>query len=493
MDENDPGRPPFGENDDEQNDPLSELQRLMREMLSGNGDGVPGAANFDPAAFAKAAGLPGDAAAIQGLFATLQQAMQNPSGKIDWSITRRGAIEVAGQGEPQADDAAAKRAFPVATIWLDEVTEVGQAPDAPRTLTRVEWVQQTTETWISLAEPVAESIARALTDALHTQLPEELSGALGDFGPMLRSVGGALFATQLGQVVGKLSREVAAGGDVGIPLFEGPGREGGVLIPSGVASFAEGLEQDREAVTLYLAVRELAHARLFRHTKWLRLHLTSAVTDYARGMHIDTGRIEELAREIDPSDPNAMQELVSSGALIPPKSPAQEAAHARLETMLALIEGWVDSVTAEAVSRLPGADAIAEMVRRRRATGGPAELAFSTLVGLELRPRRLREAAAMWRLVAERGGAEHRDGLWAHPDLLPTAEELDHPARLLERLGLAGVEAGSEEPDEFDRELAKLLSGELPSTDPDADGQGDNPDGPDDDEDRGGTDNPPPA
>src|SRR5690606_17512924 len=117
--------------------------------------------------------------------------------------------------------------------------------------------------------------------------------------------------------------------------------------------------------------------------------------------------------DIDPSDTVAMQQLVSSGALIPPKTPEQEAAHTRLETMLALVEGWVDAVTADAVKRLPGADGIAEMVRRRRATGGPAEQAFGTLVGLELRPRRLREAAEVWRLVAEHGAIAQRDGLWA--------------------------------------------------------------------------------
>ncbi|MBO1901151.1 zinc-dependent metalloprotease [Leucobacter weissii] len=441
------------------------LQRLLRDLLSAEGGN--GLVGFDPAALAQAAGLPGDTGSLQGLFATLRQAMQSPGEGIDWGITRSTAIEVAAQGSSAEDGAAALRAFPVAGLWLDEATEVGQSPDAPRTLTRVEWVQQTVDTWISLAEPVAESISNALMDALDDQLPEELRTAVGGFGPMLRSVGGALFATQLGQVVGKLSREVAAGGDVGIPLFAGPGREGGVLIPSGVASFAEGLEQDSEAVTLYLAVRELAHARLFRHAKWLRLHLSTAIAEYARGTKIDTHRIEELARDIDPSDTEAVQRLVSSGALIPPKTPEQVAAHERLETMLALVDGWVDVVTADAVTRLPGADAIAEMVRRRRATGCPAEHAFSTLVGLELRPRRLREAAAVWRLVEERGGAARRDGLWAHPDLLPTAEELDHPARLLERLGLAGAEPGEQEPDDFDRELAKLLDGELP---PPADG-----------------------
>lgn len=435
------------------NEAFNELQRLLQQMLSGNGaDG-----QMDPEMLAKAAGLPVNAAALQGLFNTLRQAMNNPTAEIDWSVARRSAIDVASQSHDSGSADTCERAFAVAALWLDEATDLGATTDAPRTVSRIEWVQQTVDTWISLASPVAESIAKALTDALESQLPEEMRDSIGNISPMLRSVGGALFATQLGQIVGKLSQEVAAGGDVGVPLFEGPGKEGGVLIPSGVHAFSEGLDQDADAVALYLAVRELAHARLFRHSKWLRLHLTSAITDYAKGMHINTMQIEELARDLDPTDTAAMQQLVSSGALIPPKTPEQQAAHERLETMLALVEGWVDVVTADAVSRLPGAEAIAEMVRRRRAAGGPAEHAFSTLVGLELRPRRMREAAALWRLVGDRGGVERRDGLWAHPDLLPTAEELDHPARLLERLGLAGETPQAAPEDEFDRALAELL------------------------------------
>lgn len=439
---------------------FEELQRILRDMLSSEGAGS--ATGIDPSQFAAAAGLPGDPAALQRLFATLQSAMQNPGEGIDWSISRRTAIDVASSGEgagAQTDPAVAERAFPVAALWLDEVTDVGATADAPRTLSRIEWVQQSIDTWVSLAEPVAESITRALMDALTQQMPEELGGALQNAGPMLRSVGGTLFAVQLGTIIGKLSGEVVSAGDIGIPLLSGAGHEGGALLPSGVAAFAEGLDQDLDAVTLYLAVRELAHARLFRHTKWLRLHLLTAITDFARGIHIDTDRIEELARELDPQHPEEIQQLLAGGSLIPPKSPEQEAAHARLETMLALIEGWVDVVTADAVSRLPGSDGIAEMVRRRRATGGPSEHAFSTLIGLELRPRRLREAASLWRLVGERGGRSARDGLWAHPDLLPTPEELDRPAQLLERLGLAG-QTDASEADDFDRELAKLLSGQ---------------------------------
>ena len=82
-------------------------------------------------------------------------------------------------------------------------------------------------------------------------------------------------------------------------------------------------------------------------------------------------------------------------------------------------------VTQAATGRLPGADRLGEAMRRRRATGGPAERTFATLVGLEMRPRRLREAAELWASVRETRGAQARDELWAHPDLLPTSDDLD--------------------------------------------------------------------
>ncbi len=72
-------------------------------------------------------------------------------------------------------------------------------------------------------------------------------------------------------------------------------------------------------------------------------------------------------------------------------------------------------------------------MRRRRASGGPAEQTFATLVGLELRPRRLRAAAELWRLLGEQRGIAGRDALWAHPDLVPTADDLDDPAAFVGR------------------------------------------------------------
>ena len=248
---------------------------------------------------------------------------------------------------------------------------------------------------------------------------------------IMRNVGGTLFAMQLGQVVGQLSSEVVSGGDIGIPLIE---TQDAALIPQNVLGFGTGLDIPADQVQLYLAVRELAHARLFRQAKWLRLQLLTSITEFASGIRIDTDRLEELAADFDPNNPEELRQAMTSGALIPPKTDEQLAALARLETTLALIEGWVDVVTADATKRLPSSAAIAETVRRRRASGGPAESAFATLVGLELRPRRLREAAAMWQAVTDAVGNEARDALWSHPDAMPTSDDIDDPAALIARI-----------------------------------------------------------
>jgi putative hydrolase len=131
----------------------------------------------------------------------------------------------------------------------------------------------------------------------------------------------------------------------------------------------------------------------------------------------------------------------------------------RLETLLALIEGWVDSVvSAAAAERLPGHSALAETMRRRRASGGPAEQTFATLVGLELRPRRLRDASTVWGAMAQQHGAAQRDRLWSHPDLLPTSDDLDEPLDFVARHGSAdpfaeltdGLRSDGEDSDDSD-------------------------------------------
>jgi putative hydrolase len=437
---------------DEDRSPEEEFQELMRRLLAGDTGAI------DPEQLSRLSGMQIDPAMMQTVMQHLQGAFAGAEDGISWDLARRQALHIANQsdlGVSTGQRTDLEQAFALAALWLGEATTISDLASPARSLSRGAWVEATLPVWQELAEPVATSIADALTAALGEQAPDDMQEFVAGAGRLMRTVGGSLFATQLGHVVGRLSTEVVSGGDVGIPVM--PAGEAAIL-PQNFADFGRDLEIPDDQLALYLATRELAHARLFRHAKWLRLDVISQVRDFAHGIHVDTEALDDLASRFDPSEPEELRRALESGALLPSRSPEQEAALGRLESLLATIEGWVDVVTAAATSRLPSAERIAEAVRRRRAVGGPAEQALSSLVGLELRPRRLREAAAMWRAVTDAVGAEGRDSLWDYPDLMPTAADIDDPSALIERVT---ARARGEAPqDEMDDALAQLLAEE---------------------------------
>jgi putative hydrolase len=434
--------------DETPKDPLAEM---LQNLMGGQGLG-----NIDPSELAKAAGLPDDPKLLSQMFAQVQAMMSAPAeGPVNWQLAHENARRVAASSSDPSVGANKARevdeALRLAELWLDPVTDLPATGLIGRAWSRAEWVEATLGTWKRLTEPVANSIAKALSEAMTQQMPEEMKSMMGGASSMLQNMGGAIFGMQLGQAIGALSAEVVSSSDIGVPLVDLEM----ALLPANVAKFGEGLSIPENDILLFLAVREAAHARLFIQVPWLRGHLLGAIEGYARGIHIDLSRIEELARDLDPSNPEGIQEALSQGVFMPERTPAQTQALEKLETALALVEGWVDEMTAAATENvLPSAAALRETVRRRRATGGPAEHAFSSLVGLELRPRRLREAATLWATLKEERGLAGRDAIWHHPDLLPTGDDLDDPQGFTKRRQLA--EASDSEVDDA---LQKLLNG----------------------------------
>lgn len=340
----------------------------------------------------------------------------------------------------------------VANLWLDDATGFGGADGPVHAWSRAEWVAHTMPTWLRLVGPVAEGVTSAMSgalteqldrlsgDDLAAQLPEgvgvppgmDIGSMLGGMAPMMRRMTGSMFGAQTGQAIGHLAGDVLTGDEVGLPLIEG----GSVaMLPANIEAFAEGTELDAAQVRLYLAVREAARVRLFRSVPWLGPQVLNAVEEYARGITIDTEAIEAKLSSVDPTDQEAISTIMSQDLFASSASPAQQAALSRLETLLALIEGWVDVVSERATAnRLPSTGALGEAVRRRRASGGPAEATFAQLVGLELRPRRLRDAANLFAALENSGGAAARDAAFAHPDVAPTAADLDDPLAYVERV-----------------------------------------------------------
>jgi putative hydrolase len=393
-------------------------------------------------------------------------------GPVNWDLAKNVARHaIVAAGDPSVLEAQRREiteAVRLADLWLDEATTFPSGIRKIEAWSRSEWLEATFPIWAKLCDPIAAKGVEAMGGMLNidpTQLgddvPEEMRQALGalgggagglgglaGLGAMLRQIGGAMIGSQTGTAVGELAREVVGSTDIGLPL----GPEGvAALLPAGVAQFGQGLSVDAGEVRLFLALREAAHQRLFAHVPWLRGHLLGAVEQYASGITIDMTRLQEAIPDVDITNPEALRDaLAGEGLFRPEDTPAQKAALVRLETALALVEGWVATVvSAAARDRLTHAEALAEAVRRRRATGGPAERTFATLVGLELRPRRLREAAAIWQGLTSARGVDGRDALWSHPDLLPASDDLENPDTFVHgqpELDISDLEDGNDLP-----------------------------------------------
>lgn len=428
--------------------------------------GNPGGAGFDPSMLG---GAGFDPSMLGQMFSQLGQmfsGMGTPgaagSGPVNYDVASRLARQQIGDFRPMldAEERAVTDAVRLAELWLDEQTTLPAGMTATHAWTPVDWLEQTLPTWQSLCDPIAASLENTWQDGL----PEEAKSMAGPMLGMMSGLGGMMFGTQLGQGLGHLATGVLTSTDIGLPLAP---QGTGALLPEAIAKFAEGLDLPGQDIVVFLAAREAAHQRLFSGVGWLRQRLLSTVEDYARGIKLDMSGLEQLGAGVDPqellSDPGKMEELMGQAAAFEPQpTPEQQAALTRLETLLALIEGWVELVVTEALGdRIPSTAALTETMRRRRATGGPAEQTFATLIGLDLRPRKVREAADLWRRLGEAAaagdddgdgvpaGAATRDGVWAHPDLLPDAEDLDDPAGFIDRV--IGGSTGS-----FDDPMAEL-------------------------------------
>jgi putative hydrolase len=318
-------------------------------------------------------------------------------------------------------------ALRVADLWLDQHLSFTSTQLPGQTWNRAQWVNGSVATWCAVVEPLSNSLGSAVGSALSAEAEPEMAGMAGIFAQMnemMKKIGSVMFATQLAEALKTAAETVTGAGDVGIPLIE-PVRA--ILIPENVLKYADGLNIPFGEVLHYLALREQASARLFTHAPWLRDAITDSVKAYSAGIHVNIEKVQGDFEQLS-GNPEAINEAIQNGLFAPEESEAQRLALKRLELLIALVEGWIDEVSAQAAdAQLPHSQALREMSRRRRATEGPLQRIFAALLGLEVSPRMARDAAHFFKVQGEIHGNEYRDGLWESIGSLPLAEELSSP------------------------------------------------------------------
>jgi putative hydrolase len=417
--------------------------------------------------------VPGEGADFFGripLFREFARLMATGAGPVNWELARQVAVATAAGAEtlgmtPQLPSPAAApepgeaRAWDdrlrLAELWVDPATSLpgpGVALSA-RPLSRPDWAEAVLPEFAPLVEPGARRMAEALGGGGGGGLP----GVAGMPGAadMVGRLGGLLAGLQVGTLVGQLARSVL--GQYELPLPPGdPARV--LVVPENVRAFeqASGLPSDQ--LRLWLACHEVAAQRLFAGVGWLRDYLHGVVGDIARETDPDPSGLMDRLQSLDVAGgPEGLQELLEGGeGLLGPPSAALQAATGRLEVLLALAAGYAVVIAGRALEgRLPALEAIEAALRRRLADPQVPHGLFAQL--LRASPERA-AAARGERFCREVLAATDIDGLdrvWAHPDFLPSAEELGTPGRWLERVGLVG----GEEVD-LDEGLRALLDGE---------------------------------
>jgi putative hydrolase len=313
-------------------------------------------------------------------------------------------------------------------------------------MARTDWVDTTLNGWHVSVEPLATGLAAAISELLNNANGEQgqseaekaMQIPVGMIATLLRSFIGSLIATQLGQSIGGLAGSVTGTHDVGLPLVEPVYPS---LVPQNIDEWGQDLNIAMDEVRIFHALRESAVARLFAHNPWLISYIRTAISDYGKGIRIDIDAIQRQAQEVfdnasqegkefDPTNPESFNIALNEGIFTPEETPAQRAALTKLETVLALIDGWSEEVVSLAAGdRLPNLVALQETLRRRRATSAPAQQLFATMFGLQVSPKLAREAATFWKAVREVKDLEGRDRIWS--GILPTSEDLLTPQNYL--------------------------------------------------------------
>ncbi|MEI7540455.1 MAG: zinc-dependent metalloprotease [Actinomycetes bacterium] len=407
----------------------------------------------------------GDAVDFAAMMAQMQQQIQQQFSALGMSTpgftqsnealpknivrdTAKKFVTAKGSAPIGANDVAKiEEAFSIAELWLNEATLFPQTTAFGNpAMARTDWVDTTLSGWQISVEPLAIGLASAISELLNNATGEsdqsEIEGAMqipvGMIATLLRSFIGSLIATQLGQSIGGLASNVTGIHDVGLPLVEPVYPS---LVPQNIEEWGQDLNIPMDEVRIFHALRESALARLFAHNPWLVSYIRSAISEYGKGIHIDIDAIQRQAQEVfdaaaqdgkefDPTNPESFNIALNEGIFTPEETPAQRAALTKVETVLALIDGWSEDVVAHAAGdRLPNLVALQETLRRRRATSAPAQQLFATMFGLQVSPKLAREATVFWKAVRDVKDIEARDRIWS--GILPTSEDLLTPQRYL--------------------------------------------------------------
>jgi putative hydrolase len=365
--------------------------------------------------------------------------MFSRQGPVNWDVARQTASWLATDGQPEAN------VDPLERIRLEELVRVADLHVSAATglstsiaggilsilpVSRGDWALHSLEAYRPFLERLATSLSTAGDE---DDDPTDVAAKLmGDLGKML---GPVLLGMQSGFMLGHLSQRAL--GQYDLPLPRRPADQL-LIVPANVDAFAEEWSLVGDDLRLWICMQEVTlHAVLGR--PHVRGRLADLINEYVSRFEVDPEALEMSLGNIDPTDAAGLQKVLGNpetllGAM---RSPGQQETLTRIETLTAVISGYVDHVMDTTGRGLIGSyGQITEALRRRRVEASDGDRFAARLLGLELGRGQYERGANFIRGVVERAGDDGLARLWITERELPTTSEVDAPGLWLARIDL---------------------------------------------------------
>ncbi|MBS1265732.1 MAG: hypothetical protein MAG471_01586 [Acidimicrobiaceae bacterium] len=387
------------------------------------------------------------------MFGGALKAMKNQG--ADGSAARQLAMTIAtgGESEPNVDptvrmeyEALAR----VAELHVADQTGLPAGRRGPVTVepvSRAVWAGRMVDTLLPLLGRVSGSL-HGTPDTRHQPQAEPddpttawLSGLMEAIAPLLSNL-------TTGTMVGRLGSRNLGTYDLPIPVDPASSdADRLMLIVPNIEAFAADWSIPAADLRLWVCLHELTHHSVLS-VPHVAETLNTLLTSHAGAFRNDPSELEQHLGDIDPmAGPEAMARLqqildpeMVLGAV---RSPDQEVLQPRIESLVAVIIGYVDHVMDEIGGRLIATyPMVTEALRRRRVETSDADRFVERILGLNLTQAQVDRGSAFISGVVDRAGPDALERLWAGESHLPTPNEVDAPGLWLARLDMDEDTAG---------------------------------------------------
>ena len=369
------------------------------------------------------------------LFREIQRVLLSSGGPVNWELARQVGIAAADWGvtdpAPTAEDQRAfEDAVRLAELHVQRHTGLEAPSDLPKVeaVRRARWVEANLEGLRTVLEPAAARIGAALAEAQREAIPEEartgVAQVLGQLSPLL-------LGAQVGSVLGALGQQVLGQYDIAVPR---PGGGTLLFVVPNIARFERDWSLDPTEFRMWVAVHEVTHRFEFARP-WVLVRFRELLEDFTATLRLDVEGLRQRLEMIDPSNPEAMQEMFGSegalfGAVLDDE---QRLKLGRIQAFMAAAEGYGDHVMhAIGASLLPGYGRIEEAMRRYRESEH-VDPVFERLLGIEVKREQYRLGRAFCDRVVELTDEPTLALMWRDADSLPSLPELEEPRLWLAR------------------------------------------------------------